>query len=177
MFPEETKTEGNDSDTEPKKESTEESEDKKDSFDNMLDGKSDVDKTENDSAEPKDENETEKSEETDSKPATTIAGDLEETLNNTTEDISVTSEKIPNDEKYYAELKTEELEWLNENPVTVDSIYTKMCCTVCPKNLCPLINVNVFRHPVLGVPMCIKCRKFYGDGDWPSNEDGDEYCR
>jgi len=78
MFPEETKTEGNDSDTEPKKESTEESEDKKDSFDNMLDGKSDVDKTENDSAEPKDENETEKSEETDSKPATMIAGDLEE---------------------------------------------------------------------------------------------------
>merc|ERR1712066_323498 len=26
-------------------------------------------------------------------------------------------------------------------------------------------------------PMCQEARKFYGDGDWPRTEDGDEYCR
>jgi len=33
------------------------------------------------------------------------------------------------------------------------------------------------RHPHLGVSICLDCRKFYGDGDWPRTEDGDEYCR
>ena len=29
----------------------------------------------------------------------------------------------------------------------------------------------------MGTAQCRTCRQFYGDGDWPRTEDGDEYCR
>ena len=36
---------------------------------------------------------------------------------------------------------------------------------------------GVLRHPHIGTAQCRTCRQFYGDGDWPRTEDGDEYCR
>lgn len=91
----------------------------------------------------------------------------------------VTSDKVPNDDKYYEELKTEELDYLKDNMPSVDSVIAKLQCTICAKIMDPVIGTQkgAQRHPHLGISMCHGCRKFYGDGDWPRSEDGDEYCR
>ena len=54
-----------------------------------------------------------------------------------------------------------------------------MTCCTCGKTVTAIIGIKggVLRHPHLGVAQCDPCRKFYGDGDWPRSEDGDEYCR
>ena len=114
--------------------------------------------------------------------ATTIAGDLDDTLDANNDDVVVTmatSDKILSDEKYYEELKPEQLEWLESNLPPIDSFYTKLCCTVCAKGVDPVIGSlkGVLRHPALGTAQCRACRQFYGDGDWPRTEDGDQYCR
>lgn len=161
------------------------SEEKKeeDSFDKMLSGEPEEKKEEDDSEDKK--------ETTEGGPATTIDADaLDETVteekmddNDTPEVIAaITSEKVLSDEEYYeTHIKAEEKEFL-ENPdnlPTIDSICAKLTCSVCSKALDPVFGnaKSINRHPHLGIPVCRECRKFYGDGDWPSTEDGDEYCR
>ena len=171
----------------------------KDSFDKMLsDGTKDEEKKDGEDSDPKDSfdkmlsgesDKKEGSEEAD-KPATTIDADaLDETVTEapemTTEEpemiAQITSDKIASDEKYYEELKAEEKEWLekDENKATVESICTKLLCCISGKVIEPVFGLknSVVRHPHLGVPISREAAKFYGDGDWVSTEDGDEYCR
>lgn len=164
---------------------------KKDSFDAMLEGGSD-DKTEVDKKASEDKSEDTKDEATDDKkdedaasPITTISGDPLEDLaaKDSAEDddviVALQSDKVASDDKYYEEVKPEELEYLNTNMPSVDTVYAKLNCTVCAKSVEPIIGTakGVNRHPHLGIAQCLPCRKFYGDGDWPRTEDGDEYCR
>ena len=158
-------------DTKDDSEEKKEEEDKPtDSFDKMLSGETDEKKeTEDDKKEP----------------ATTIdANALDETVEKMDEPeviAAITSEKVLSDEEYYEQIKPEEKEFLEneDNLPTVDSICAKLTCCVCNKALDPVFGnaKSVNRHPHLGLPVCRECRKFYGDGDWPSTEDGDEFCR
>ena len=163
-------------------ESEEKKEEPKDSFDKVLDGEPEEKKSTDESEEKKDSAE----------PATTIDADaLDETVEKMDEPekmdtdepkvVEIISDKVPSDEKYYENLNAEEKEFLenDENLPTVDSICTKLVCSVCSKNLEPVFGLpkSVYRHPHLGIPVCRDCREFYGDGDWASSEDGDEYCR
>jgi chemotaxis protein histidine kinase CheA len=172
---------GGDDDTAEKKD--EDSEDKKDDADVSEEKKDDVDsedkKDDADSEEKKDDGEEKK----DDAAATTISGDPfdDSTVepNKDDEVITITSEKAVTDEKYYEELNPEELAWLKEHVPGIDSVYTKLQCTTCSKIVDPVISTakGVNRHPHLGICICQPCRQFYGDGDWPRSEDGDEYCR
>ena len=175
--------------SEEKKEENEvknEEDDKKDSFDKMLDSN---ELTEESSAAITEgtKEESEDKTELNSAPATLIASldTLEEMTkggNSTEEDeviITTVSEKVKSDEKYYDELKAEELEYLQTNMPTIESVCCNLSCCVCGKKVDPIVGTakGVQRHPHLGVSLCASCRKFYGDGDWPQLEDGDEYCR
>ena len=158
----------------------------KDTFDKMLSASGGDDKpidTE-DKGEESDKKEDDNDEDQSNKIATTIVADLLDEAVATPppqedEIVAITSEKVASDDKYYEDLKPEELEFLQTNMPSVDSVLAKLNCSVCSKNLDPVYGTNkgVQRHPHLGVPLCSSCRKFYGDGDWPRTEDGDEYCR
>ena len=68
--------------------------------------------------------------------ATTIDGDLDKV------DMVVeikASDKILTDEKYYEEMKAEHREALEANLPEIDSFYNKLQCTVCSKNVDPVI--------------------------------------
>ena len=187
-------TEKKDGDTDEAKKD----EGEKDSFDKMLSGEAKDDEKKNEDSDPKDsydkmlsgESAEDKKEGEDDKPATTIDADaLDETVTEapemTTEEpeliAQITSDKIASDEKYYEELKTEVKEWLDTdaNKPTVESICQKLLCCISGKALEPVFGLknSVVRHPHLGVPISREAAKFYGDGDWVSSEDGDEYCR
>merc|ERR1711971_742178 len=114
--------------------------------------------------------------------ATTIADNLDELEKDNEIDMVVeikASDKILTDEKYYEEMKPEHREALEANLPSIESFYNKLQCTVCSKNVDPVIGSlkGVLRHPHMGTAQCRTCRQFYGDGDWPRTEDGDEYCR
>jgi len=114
--------------------------------------------------------------------ATTIADDLDDLEKDNEVDLVVeikASDKVLTDEKYYEEMKAEEREALEANLPTIESFNNKLQCTVCSKNVDPVIGSmkGVLRHPHIGTAQCRTCRQFYGDGDWPRTEDGDEYCR
>ena len=49
------------------------------------------------------------------------------------------SDKILTDEKYYEELKPEHREALEANLPTIETFYNKLQCTVCSKNVDPVI--------------------------------------
>merc|ERR1712083_1011211 len=148
-------------------------ESKNDPFSKMLSGES----TAEDGTEKKDDDEIAKTSD-DAPAATTIGGDALEELEKE-EVITITSEKVPDDDKYYEELNAEEKEWLESNCPTVNEVSGKLICCATGKSIDAVIGIKsgVFRHPHLGMPMCQEARKFYGDGDWPRTEDGDEYCR
>jgi len=181
-------------------------EEKKDSFDKMFDSvgatndqnDGDADEEKKDSTEDGDETKPEGEESTkddnadseDKKPfesgdgtaATTIADNLDDIEKDNEVDMVVeikASDKILTDEKYYEEMKAEHREALEANLPEIDSFYNKLQCTVCSKNVDPVIGSlkGVLRHPHMGTAQCRTCRQFYGDGDWPRTEDGDEYCR
>merc|ERR1711971_616581 len=179
-------------------------EEKKDSFDKMFDSvgatndQNDGDEEKKDSTEDGDETKPEGEESTkddnadseDKKPfesgdgtaATTIADNLDELEKDNEIDMVVeikASDKILTDEKYYEEMKPEHREALEANLPSIESFYNKLQCTVCSKNVDPVIGSlkGVLRHPHMGTAQCRTCRQFYGDGDWPRTEDGDEYCR
>jgi len=182
----------------------EENNDKKDAFDSMFDSATKEEKDE-DEEEKKDNTEDgdeetkpegeegstkedkEKSE--DAPAATTIADNLDDIQDgkeaeDPDADIDMVveikaSDKILSDEKYYESLKPEELEAIENAMPSIESFYTKLECSVCGKKIDPVIGSarGVLRHPHLGTPQCQSCRNFYGDGDWPRSEDGDEYCR
>jgi len=179
-------------------------EEKKDSFDKMFDSvgatndQNDGDEEKKDSTEDGDETKPEGEESTkddnadseDKKPfesgdgtaATTIADSLDDIEKDNEIDMVVeikASDKILTDEKYYEELKPEHREALEANLPTIETFYNKLQCTVCSKNVDPVIGSlkGVLRHPHMGTAQCRTCRQFYGDGDWPRTEDGDEYCR
>ncbi|XP_071550743.1 uncharacterized protein [Panulirus ornatus] len=53
-----------------------------------------------------------------------------------------------------------------------------MRCTSCTEQVNHQIRGLVFTHPVLGVFLCKRCRKYYGKGTFCKDEEGyDEYCR
>ena len=49
------------------------------------------------------------------------------------------SDKVLTDEKYYEEMKAEEREALEANLPTIESFNNKLQCTVCSKNVDPVI--------------------------------------
>ena len=169
----------NESKDEPKDDADDDAE--KDTFDKMLSGES--------TSEPKagdEDNDSESKTDTPTPAATTISEDALAEIEKEEKDDFITmfySDKIPDDDKYYDDLKIEEKEWLEANPTSVDTVYGnnhgKVNCASCGKVCDPIIGIKtgVVRHPVLGLAMCDGCRKFYGDGDWNRTEDGDEYCR
>ena len=74
--------------------------------------------------------------------ATTIAGDLDDLEKDNEVDMVVeikASDKILTDEKYYEEMKAEHREALEANLPTIESFYNKLQCTVCSKNVDPVI--------------------------------------
>ncbi|XP_063855287.1 transcriptional regulator ATRX-like isoform X1 [Scylla paramamosain] len=53
-----------------------------------------------------------------------------------------------------------------------------MKCTSCYEQVNHHISTLVFTHPVLGLFICKRCRKFYGKGKFRKDKEGfDEYCR
>ncbi|XP_047739112.1 transcriptional regulator ATRX isoform X2 [Hyalella azteca] len=51
-------------------------------------------------------------------------------------------------------------------------------CTGCNEQVNHKMPALVFTHPILGVLLCKRCRKFYGKGTWKKDKEGlDEYCR
>jgi len=197
-----------DEEKEKVKDEDDSNEEKKDSFDKMFDSvgatndQNDGDEEKKDSTEDGDETKPEGEESTkddnadseDKKPfesgdgtaATTIADNsvLDELEKEKDNEIDMVveikaSDKILTDEKYYEEMKPEHREALEANLPSIDSFYNKLQCTVCSKNVDPVIGSlkGVLRHPHMGTAQCRTCRQFYGDGDWPRTEDGDEYCR
>merc|ERR1711971_807274 len=193
-----------DEEKEKVKDEDDSNEEKKDSFDKMFDSvgatndQNDGDEEKKDSTEDGDETKPEGEESTkddnadseDKKPfesgdgtaATTIADNLDELEKDNEIDMVVeikASDKILTDEKYYEEMKPEHREALEANLPSIESFYNKLQCTVCSKNVDPVIGSlkGVLRHPHMGTAQCRTCRQFYGDGDWPRTEDGDEYCR
>ncbi|KAF2360469.1 SNF2-related N-terminal domain [Trinorchestia longiramus] len=85
--------------------------------------------------------------------------------------------------------------WLAENAVTyskkedkifdrnykdmVAKLQTNMLrCTGCNEQVNHKMHSLVFTHPLLGVLICKRCRKFYGKGTFKKDDEGlDEYCR
>ncbi|XP_069683035.1 transcriptional regulator ATRX-like isoform X2 [Periplaneta americana] len=56
----------------------------------------------------------------------------------------------------------------------------KLRCTACNCSLQSVVSEgrDVYHHPILKVLMCKSCIGFYGDGNFPIDEDGsDKYCR
>ena len=55
---------------------------------------------------------------------------------------------------------------------------TDFICTTCMEPIAHLKTGRVQRHPLLGVPVCRKCKDFYFSGEWTKGDDGTyEYCR
>jgi len=170
----------------------EEPKEKKNVFDSMNDSGDDANQDDNEgnelfggddetTADDKKDDDTAKTDQDDTSgaPATTVSEEaLDETIK-ADEIITISSEKVPNDDKYYEDLVAEEKEHLEENQPAIDNVYGRMTCCTCGKAVTAIIGIKggVLRHPHLGVAQCDPCRKFYGDGDWPRSEDGDEYCR
>ena len=74
--------------------------------------------------------------------ATTIADNLDDIEKDNEVDMVVeikASDKILTDEKYYEEMKAEHREALEANLPEIDSFYNKLQCTVCSKNVDPVI--------------------------------------
>ena len=74
--------------------------------------------------------------------ATTIADNLDELEKDNEIDMVVeikASDKILTDEKYYEEMKPEHREALEANLPSIESFYNKLQCTVCSKNVDPVI--------------------------------------
>ena len=112
-------------------------------------------------------------------PATSVSEEALDEVVKEDELVTFSTDVVPDDDKYYEELKAEEKEYLEENQPAVENVYGRMTCCTCGKSVTAIIGIKggVLRHPHLGVAMCDPCRKFYGDGNWPRSEDGDEYCR
>jgi len=95
---------------------------------------------------------------------------------NTTKDESKTIsdaiffENISQDEKdFYAE----------EGQKPEDIGEMSIQCTACWKQVNHHVKNSIARHPMLGVPICRECYKFYGEEeDWEKDDEGwDIYCR
>ena len=74
--------------------------------------------------------------------ATTIADNLDELEKDNEIEMVVeikASDKILTDEKYYEEMKPEHREALEANLPSIESFYNKLQCTVCSKNVDPVI--------------------------------------
>ena len=55
---------------------------------------------------------------------------------------------------------------------------TDYICTCCMEPISHLKVGRVQRHPLLGVPICRKCKNFYFSGEWTKDEDGTyDHCR
>ena len=75
------------------------------------------------------------------------------------------SDKILTDEKYYEEMKPEHREALEANLPSIDSFYNKLQCTVCSKNVDPVIgelndfisSINIKDRRTLDVYLLFAC--------------------
>jgi len=63
--------------------------------------------------------------------------------------------------------------------IDINKYESQLKCTKCSKSIKNEIqNGNVLLHPLLSVFYCKKCIAFYEDGEFSSDEDGeDKYCR
>ena len=116
----------------------------------------------------------------------------------------ICKKNVPNDKAWLSSLDDETLKIFKRNQKSqyeVEDLSLK--CTSCYQQINPKQRVSQFfndtriggkkyshplllsfmqdmvhRHPILNVPICKSCKKFYFDGDWTRDEDGFyEYCR
>jgi len=93
--------------------------------------------------------------------------------------------KIATDEEYFRELERtnpDALEWFKENGPKIETAGDSgLKCTCCFKAVSMALNTagGMWRHALLGVGVCKKCRDFYKDGSgWEKDSEGlDIYCR
>jgi len=90
---------------------------------------------------------------------------------------------IPSDEVYFEQkVEPEAIEWFKENGPKIETAGDSgLKCTSCFRGVSMALNTagGMWRHALLGVPTCKKCREFYKDGDgWEKDDEGlDIYCR
>lgn len=90
---------------------------------------------------------------------------------------------VVSDDEYFASLDAEEKKWYEEHAPDTSSLSQESTsnCTSCGKSVVVKIGstCGIIRHPLLGVIMCMTCKRFYKDGSgWQEDEDGyDKYCR
>ena len=82
-------------------------------------------------------------------------------------------------EEFTANITEEEKNYRQENVLTSSELDEENIeCTACSRRLDYREPGEVLAHPFLGVPLCLRCHSFYGDGDWGRGEDGFvEFCR
>jgi len=90
---------------------------------------------------------------------------------------------IPSDEVYFEQkVEPEAIEWYKENGPKIETAGDAgLKCTTCFKVVSMVLGTagGLWRHALLGVASCKKCRDFYKDGsDWEKDDEGlDIYCR
>ena len=98
------------------------------------------------------------------------------TVKNQTNDQPAAAKSV-SDEKWFASLPTTELEFYKEHLLSPDT-EGFVVCTACFGQINHKHIGKVRRHPVLGVPVCKSCFRFYHSGAWSRDEDGFfEHCR
>ena len=121
-------------------------------------------------------------------PMEVILSDNEETktndvvviLSDNEEEQRDTVQKLPiSDRQYFGSLPESEQKHLKKHCLSQDELQTKsVTCTGCKKTIDFKVEGNLFRHPVLAVPVCDKCHQFYCESKWTKDEEGyHEHCR
>ena len=82
-------------------------------------------------------------------------------------------------EEWISNITKEEKAYHKEHMLSSSQIEdTDVVCTACSKQLNVREEGGVVGHPCLGVPLCLQCHSFYGDGRFSQGDDGYfEFCR
>lgn len=94
-------------------------------------------------------------------------------------EVVVTKVKKLTDPEFFASLPEKQLKWFKKHRKNAEELEdASIVCTGCFSQVNHKLKGVVVRHPVLGVPICKNCKKFYHSGTWTKDEDGYfEYCR
>jgi len=90
---------------------------------------------------------------------------------------------IPSNEEYFEQkVDPEAIEWFKEHGPKIETAGDSgLKCTTCFKAVSMALNTagGMWRHAILGVGVCKKCRDFYKDGEgWDKDDEGlDIFCR
>ena len=82
-------------------------------------------------------------------------------------------------EEFTANITEEEKTYRQEHVLTSSELDEENIeCSACSRRLDYREVGDLLAHPFLGVPLCLRCHSFYGDGDWSRGDDGFlEFCR